>query len=271
MSINGTLYNGLSGMNSFSTALSVVSDNVANANTTGFKSNSVRFGDLVNTYLALQTNDNESEGAGSNILGIATNFAQGLLLGTSNWSDMAVSGEGFFVVKDVMSDGTTGALPYYTRDGSFHLDPNGFLINQQGYRVQGYPDGGGDYSDIQVQNPENYVSVHVETDGTIIAVDKEGLERTLAKVALATFTNKNGLARQGGNLSIAGPEIGNVFTNGENPELFGKVYDYSIESSNVDLGKEMVDMIIYQASYNANSKTITTGRELLDTTINMIR
>ncbi len=261
MGINSAMYNGVSGLNSFSTAISVVGDNVANSNTTAYKSNQVHFGDMVNQYLSLQSNDTESEGAGSMILGISTNYGQGLILNTSNWADLAIGGEGFFNVRDVLS-----GRVYHTRDGSFHLDDQAFLVNMQGLRTQ---DING--ADIQVANIQNYVSFHVETDGWIYGVDNTGTEVQIAQLGLSSFSNRDGLVRQGNNLYIAGPEVGQVFDNATTPAIFGQVLDYSLENSNVDLAKEMVDMIIYQASYNANSKTITTCKDMIDATINMVR
>jgi flagellar hook protein FlgE len=216
---------------------------------------------MVNQYLSLQSNDTESEGAGSMILGISTNYGQGLILNTSNWSDLAIGGEGFFNVRDVLS----GRL-YYTRDGSFHLDDQAYLVNMQGLRVQDI-----NQADIQVPNIENYVSFHVETDGWIYGVDNTGTEVQIAQLGLSSFSNRDGLVRQGNNLYMAGPEVGQIFDNATTPAIFGQVLDYSLENSNVDLAKEMVDMIIYQASYNANSKTITTCKDMIDATINMVR
>jgi len=411
MGIGEALYNGLSGLNCYSSGISVVSDNVANANTTGFKSNSIRFGDLVNSEYALRTNDAEGEGSGSMVLGIVTNFSQGMLIDTSAWSDMAISGKGFFIVETPSEDDL--GQTYYTRDGTFHLDKDGYLVNQQGYRVQGYAitpgtvesveyssgnpiadsgvdmdgatlqvtnadgldatvalnglrssgnatpdwddatspgenataimnainadadltDAGitaslNDTSDgviitsanatlltltgsntagdmtldniglsatattneteavtaneltsIQINAPEGepeYIKYYVSTTGVITAVDQDGIEHQLYMVGLAGFENENGLARNGANLYFTGPEIdpANIIYNGgenANPEYFGQINDSCIEGSNVDLASEMVNLIVYQAGYNANSKSITTASELLNTSIQMIR
>lgn len=267
MGINSAMYNGVSGLNSFSTAISVVGDNVANSNTTAFKTNSVHFGDMVNRYYSMNSNDTEAEGAGSLVLGVSTDYAQGLTINTSNWSDLCVSGEGFFEVSDPVS-----SRHYFTRDGSFHLDENGFLVNLQGLHVQDAAGG-----DIQIPAPPapatSWVSYRVESDGQLFGIDNTGAESTpaLAQVRLVSFSNKDGLARQGSNLYMDGPAVGLTFDNATTPEMFGQIQDYSLESSNVDLAKQMVDMIIYQASYNANSKTITTCKDMIDATINMVR
>jgi flagellar hook protein FlgE len=267
MGISTALYNGLNGMNSYATAIAVASDNVANANTTAFKSSSVHFGDLVNSYYTNLTNDIEREGGGSAVIGFATDYGQGSLTGSDNWSDVALNGDGFFVVAD--SNGNT----YYTRDGGFKLDSAGNLVNAQGYNVQCAG------ADIQIANITNYSKFRVATDGQIWAVDNSQTPAvevaiTGAQIDRAMFTNNEGLVREGSNLYSAGPEIGNTYlasgTNGPGIK-FGDVLDSTIEGSNVDIAKEMVDMIIYQASYNANSKTITTSSGLLETSINMVR
>jgi flagellar hook protein FlgE len=270
MSINTALYNGLSGLNSYGTALSVVSDNVSNANTTAFKSNSVRFGDMVNSYYATLTNDTEREGAGVSVMGFASDFGQGNIVDTSNWTDMSVSGDGYFEVLD-------GAIHHYTRDGSFHIevdaDGNGILTSQQGYSVLG-DDGA---TPVTIPDYADYSNFRVGTDGQVYGVDTTtGQEEPItdAIVGLTVFSNQNGLIREGSNLYSEGADSGTATTNGDagaDPALFGNVLDNSLEGSNVDLSKEMVDMIIYQAGFNANSKTITTSSSLLDTTIAMVR
>lgn len=277
MGIDRALFNGLSGLNSFSTAISVVGDNIANANTTGFKANSTLFGDLVSNEIALSSNQKQNEGSGSSILGIATDYGEGTLQQTSTWSDLAVSGQGFFVVSPVTSTGT--APQYYTRDGSFHLDGDGYMVNQKGDQVQGYAwdntatpaTVGSSLSPVQVPNPQNYTSFYVTTDGTLVGVDTSGTNQKLYNIGLATFSNPDGLVRKGGNLYAAGPEIGTTFYNGSDPDLFGKIQDSTLEGSNVDISKQMVDLIRYQSSYNANSKTITTSDRMLNTSINMVQ
>lgn len=267
MGIGTAMYNGVSGLNSFSSAMGVVSDNVANAGTTGFKSNSIRFGDMVNSYYSMNSNDTEGAGSGSVVLGIATDFAQGTILPVSQWSNVAMSGEGLFIVRDPIT-----SRIYYTRDGSFHLDGAGNLVNLQGYIVQDIGSTGGtSVSDLIIPNVQDYVSFRINTDGTIIGVNSAGTEDNLGQLGLASFTNKDGLVRQGSNLYTAGPEVGTLLDNASYPGVFGLVLDYSLEGSNVDIAKEMVDMIIFQADYNANSKTITTCQQMMETTINMVR
>lgn len=367
MSIDRALFNGLSGLNSFSTAISVVSDNISNANTTGFKSSSVLFGDLVSNEIALSSDQKQNQGSGSSILGMATNFGEGTLEQTSSWSDLAVSGEGFFMVSPVSTSSSSATQTYYTRDGSFHLDGDGNLVNLDGDQVQGYAynwqsasiatnptisasspytvsggtinlpqdagnikitatDGTNTYTEtlgqkagpsytfsaddwsflnskglttaptisisvnaapttatsttqaIQIPTttsgstwPSSYVKYYVTTDGTVHGVGNDGNDYSLYKVALTKFSNADGLERTGNNLYTTGPELGASYNNLSNPEMFGLVQDNTLEGSNVDVAKQMVDLIRYQSSYNANSKTITTANQMLNTSINMVQ
>ncbi len=259
--LGSTLWNGVSGLRSFSTAMTVVSDNIANAGTTGFKANEIRFADLVSSNYSTLSSYTDREGSGSRTLAILTDFAQGPIINTSNWSDVAINGEGFFKVVD------ENGKEYFTRDGTFHLDKDGFLVNALGYKVQG--EGG----DIQFQNVENYVSFTIGPDGTIYAIDRDGNTNTEKKIVLFRFQDPNGLRRVGNNLweytPLAGSGADNALTPGQDGA--GTLVGFAIEGSNVDLSEELVNMIIYQANFNANSKVITTAADMLNTTVNMVR
>lgn len=266
MGVSNSLYIGVTGLNSFGTAMSVVGDNVANANTTAFKSSTVRFGDMVSSYYGTMSNELEREGAGSGILGIDTNFAQGPTVTTSSWSDLAIQGNGFFNVQDPVS----GKI-FYTRDGNFHVDKQGYLVNNQGLQVL---DSGG--APIQVEpNPATplYSSYSVDSFGQISGTPVAGGDPVPigAPIRITTFPNQGGLVRNGANLYSVSSESGAAVDGSANVGPCGPLIDYALEGSNVDLAKEMVNMIIYQADYNANSKTITTSSNMLETVVNMVR
>lgn len=273
MGVN-SMYTAASGLTSFSTAMSMVADNIANANTVAFKSSSARFGDLVSGYYATQSTDTDRMGAGSVITGISTNFGQGPLISTNCWSDLAINGSGFFSLKLIDDTGAVveGAQTYYTRDGSFHLDKNGYLVNLQGYALLN--DAG---EPIKVDDPASpvYSNYNVTLDGKIqgTPVDPSaGVDPvTIATIRICTFPNQDGLIRQGSNLYLPGPAAGAVIDGTANAGGNGTILDNSIEGSNVDLATEMINMIIYQADYNANSKCITTSSDMLNTVINMVR
>lgn len=131
MSLSTAMYSGLSGLNSFGEAMSVVGDNIANLNTTGFKYSSVHFEDLMSQLIPTGSGPGQV-GRGSRIEDISTIWQQGSLENSSSDTDVAITGTGFLLTKDANSQ----AL-YYTRDGHFSLDNDGYLVNANGYRVQG--------------------------------------------------------------------------------------------------------------------------------------
>ncbi len=131
MSINSSMYTGAAGLRSNGEAMGVISDNIANVNTVGFKGSRANFSDVLGGMVAGQPG-----GAGSMIGSVSTNFNQGSMLGTGGATDLAIRGDGFFVVGGTF-DGVRGT--YYTRDGQFNLDGDGFMVNGAGLRVQGYP------------------------------------------------------------------------------------------------------------------------------------
>lgn len=130
MSITSAMYNGAAGLGSHSEAMGVISDNIANVNTVGFRSSRANFSDVLGGMLA-----GSRTGAGSMIGSVQTMFNEGSLLGTGNATDLAISGNGFFMVNGAVNgiDGT-----YFTRAGQFQMDENGMLVNPAGLRVQGY-------------------------------------------------------------------------------------------------------------------------------------
>lgn len=131
MSVSTAMYSGLSGLNSFGEAMSVVGDNIANINTTGFKYSAVHFEDLMSQLVSTGSGPGQV-GRGGRIEDISMVWQQGSLDTSADDVDVAITGTGFLIVKDALASGV-----YYTRDGNFSLDKDGFLINAHGYRVQG--------------------------------------------------------------------------------------------------------------------------------------
>ncbi len=260
--IGTALYNGVNGLRCFSTAVSVVSDNIANANTTGFKANTIRFCDFVAGYYSTISSFNDREGSGSRPLAILTNFAQGPIINTSTWSDLAINGKGFFGVQD-----SSGNI-YYTRDGGFYLDSNGKVINYLGMSLL---DSSGNPITLDINTYSDFV---VRDNGEIYGIDKNTgqiSQQPLAVIGLYNFKDANGLVRAGGNLWREGPNAGKEgpFQPGTNG--MGTIMSYAIEGSNVDIAEELVNMIIYQADFNANAKVISTSSDMLNTAVNIVR
>lgn len=132
MSITSSFYSGLSGLDNHATAMQVIGDNLSNVQTTGFKSNAAHFEDILGVSLTGVTGGNQT-GAGTDVSSVDANFIQGSLATTGVGTDVAINGKGLFATKDANSDEL-----FYTRAGHFIFDNQGYYVNTQGYRVQGY-------------------------------------------------------------------------------------------------------------------------------------
>ncbi len=270
MGVSNAMYTAVTGLDTFGSALGVVSDNIANANSTGFKTNSALFGDLVAGIMATQSSQQVSEGTGTSLVGIATDFTTGSTQKTGNWSNVMIQGNGYF---DVNTAAAGAGVSFYTRDGAFKVDQNGYLVNEEGYRVRS--SAGGDLkvdTTVDAGATITMVSWSVDSTGKITGTGANGTRYDLGTLRLTTFPNQQGLIRKGSNLYTQGADTGTPVTNaaGTNPQA-GQVISGAIEGSNVDLAKEMVSMIIYQSDYTANSKAITTANNMLDTVVNLVR
>lgn len=150
MGLSSTLYTGISGLQSNAEAMSVTGNNISNSNTVGFKSSSTLFSDVLSASISSASGSSQV-GRGVQIATVSTTFSQGSFQSSSSDTDLAIKGDGFFMVSEADSNET-----YYTRNGSFSFDSDGYLTNSTGYRVQGKQYGddgvlsGGDPTDIQV-------------------------------------------------------------------------------------------------------------------------
>jgi flagellar hook protein FlgE len=251
------MYTALSGLNTFNTALSVVSDNIANANTTGWKSNNVDFGDLVSGLIPTENLNTTAQGAGSTVLGVTSDFGNGSEIQTGNWSDLMIQGDGFFCVNDTKTN-------YYTRDGSFQIY-NGNLTDMHGNDVL---DIAGKAIPVDTTK---YSKFSIDKFGNLSGTDATGTVKVLGQIGVTTFPNPNGLIRDGQNMYTPGTSAGAAATGAAGTGEAGMIISGALEGSNVDLTKQMVDLITYQADYQANSKSIETGNTLLQTVVNLIR
>jgi flagellar hook protein FlgE len=256
------MYTALSGLNTFNEALSVVSDNIANANTTGWKSNFVDFGDLVAGLIPTENINTTAQGVGSSVIGVTSDFNTGSEIQTGNWSDVMIQGNGFFAVED-----PTSKAIYYTRDGSFMIDTKGFLTDMNGNQVL-ETDG---KTPIQITNPSQYTSFSIDKFGNLTGTTSTPPPTQLGQIGVATFSNPNGLIRNGKNEYVWGTSAGAATYAAPGTGQAGELISGALEGSNVDLTAQMVDLITYQADYQANSKSIETGNNLLQTVVNLIR
>jgi flagellar hook protein FlgE len=265
MSINGAMNISVSGLTSFATALEVVSDNLANVDTNGFKSANSRFADMVAGYYPMSAANTQREGSGAGVIEIANDFSSGPIKNTGTWSDMAIVGNGFFNLENASGESL------YSRDGSFHVDQTGHLVNAMGYQVIG-----NDGAAIQIEaDPTNpvYSNYYADASGQIYGNPVAGGDPVAigSPLRISTFPNPDGLIRRGQNMYSEGFESGAPANGVANSGPRGSVMDFAVEGSNVDLASEMVDMIRYQADYNANSKAVLTANNMIETVVNLVR
>ncbi len=244
------------GLDAEQTRMSVISNNLANVNTTGFKRDRAVFEDLIYQNVR-QAGANSTEdttlpsglyvGTGVRTVSTQKLHTQGNIVQTSNSFDIAVQGNGFFQVNH--PDGST----VYTRDGAFGLDSSGQLVTQNGYLLE-----------PSITVPANTMSVTVGSDGTVSAlVAGNSSPNQIGSVTLAQFVNPTGLESIGDNLyreTVASgtPQIDTPGTSGA-----GTLIQGSLESSNVNVVEELVNMIETQRAYEMNSKAISTTDDML--------
>jgi flagellar basal-body rod protein FlgG len=245
------------GLDAQQTRMATIANNLANANTTGFKRGRVVFEDLIYQNLrqvgaqsSQQTQYPSGLNLGTGVRVVATEkiFTQGNLVQTGNALDLAIQGRGFFQI--LMPDGSLG----YTRDGSFNLNDQGQLVTANGYVVQ-----------PGVTIPQGAQSVTVGGDGTVtVQLPGQAAPVQLGALQTADFVNPTGLQPQGQNLfmesAASGPaQLGTPGLNG-----LGTLLQGTVESGNVNVVEELVNMIETQRAYEMNSKAISTTDRMLE-------
>ncbi len=244
------------GMQAQQTQLDVISHNLANVSTAGFKRGSALFEDLMYQNLR-QVGGNTAEqsqlptglqlGLGVRTVATARTYTQGNLQQTGNNLDVAINGDGFFQIE--MPDGTTA----YTRDGSFKLTAQGELVTNSGHRVLG-----------GVTIPADARSVTIGTNGLVeVVVGSNPRPQPAGTIELASFVNPAGLEPRGQNLFTETEASGNPTTGNPGSEGLGPVLQGYLESSNVNVVQELVNMIQTQRAYEMNSKAIQTSDQML--------
>jgi flagellar hook protein FlgE len=257
-----SLDSGVSALEQFQQQLNVIANNIANVNTVGFKSASVNFADTFSELLGSNAAGSTQIGTGMTTASILNNFSQGAITATGVTSNLAISGPGFFVVKDPTSGNT-----YVTQDGSFTIDTSGYFVTSSGMRLQGST------GDIQLPSstPGTPQSITIDLSGNV-SVTTGTATTSAGQILLQNFTNPTQLMKVGGNLysalatagGLAAPAAPNI--NG-----MGSIVSGSLEMSNVDLARELTSLITTQRAYEANSKVITTSDDVLQTLVNLKR
>jgi flagellar basal-body rod protein FlgG len=244
------------GLDAQQTQMDVISNNLANVSTAGFKRSRAVFEDLLYQTIrqpgaqsSQQTQLPTGLQLGTGVRTVATEriFTQGNLQQTNNGMDIAIQGSGFLQV--LLPDGTTA----YTRDGSFHVDSNGQLVTSSGYAVQ-----------PALTIPSNAQSVTVGRDGTV-SITQSGVATPtqIGTLQLATFVNPAGLEGKGENLYVETGASGSPSTNTPGTNGSGVLLQGYVETSNVNVVEELVSMIQTQRAYEINSKAITTSDQML--------
>ena len=254
--MNPALWAAKTGLDAQQTRMAVVSNNLANVNTTGFKKGRAVFEDLLYqtvTQVGAATSQNTqsssgmSLGTGVRVVATEKTYTQGSLNQTGNALDLAINGRGFFQV--LMPDGTIG----YTRAGDFQLNSSGQLVTSSGYPVQ-----------PAITIPHGAQSITIGADGTVSAqIAGQSAPSTVGTLQLADFVNPAGLQARGENLLSESASSGTAQAAGPGQNGVGTLLQGSIEASNVNVFEEMVNMIETQRAYEMNTKAIQTTDQML--------
>lgn len=244
------------GLDAQQTQMDVISHNLANVSTAGFKRSRAVFEDLLYQTLrqpgaqsSQQTQLPSGLQIGTGVRPVATEriFTQGNLQQTGNSKDLSITGEGFFSV--LLPDGTTG----YTRDGSFQVDNQGQLVTASGFVIQ-----------PAITIPANAQTISIGRDGTVSVTQQGTVASTqVGQMQLTTFINPAGLESKGENLYLETGASGNAQTSTPGTNGAGVLSQGYIETSNVNVVEELVNMIQTQRAYEINSKAITTSDQML--------
>jgi flagellar basal-body rod protein FlgG len=251
------------GMQAQTTNVEVISNNIANLSTTGFKRRRAEFQDLI--YQNLRRVGSNSSDTGSIVpsgaqigLGVKTAAIyrineQGTLQQTSNTLDLAIQGHGYFQV--TLPDGQTA----YTRDGTFGLAADGTIVTADGYTVQ-----------PGLQIPSAATGVTINPNGQVqVTLQGQTAPTTVGQMQLAVFPNEAGLDAQGDNLHLETPASGAPVAGNPGISGFGTVMQGFVEGSNVNIVTEITNLITAQRAYEMNSRAINASDEMMSTLTNL--
>ena len=264
MALIDTLGTGLSALESFTTGLDSVANDIANINTTAFKGSSTNFADTF-------------PGTGVQVARVSTNYSQGSLTSTGINTNLGISGNGYFIVQD-----PTTTAQYATRDGTFSFNSAGYLVNGEGYEVMGLT-GGTSSSAPTTLGPikqgipptgTQLQSVSISTSGNVVETYSDGTQATTNQVLLQGFANPSQLTSEGenlfGSLVAAGPLTTALSAaNAPGASGLGTVQAGMLEQSNVNLTQEFADMITMQRAFEANSRLVTVSDTILQDVISL--
>ncbi len=260
-----SLFTGASGMQGQQMRIDVVSNNLANVNTAGFKGSRAEFADLL--YQQLRTAGGTSAtgtqwptplqvGLGVKATGTATDFTVANPIDTQQPLDVMIMGEGFF--KMTMPDGSSA----YTRDGTFKRDRDGNVVNAQG-----------NYLDPPLNIPAETTALTISPDGTVNAElnGDSSATQQLASIVTVRFANPQGLKSIGNNLFVETDASGPALEGTPGQLGYGELLQGAYENSNVTVVDELVQLIVSQRAFEANSKSVQTSDDMLQVAVNLKR
>jgi len=254
--MNQALWIAKTGLDAQQRRMSVISNNLANVNTTGFKRDRAVFEDLL--YQTIRQPGAQSSSStqlpsglmvGTGVRNVATEklHTQGNIQQTNNALDIAINGRGFFQV--LMPDGSLS----YTRDGSFQIDSTGQMVMSNGYPL-----------DPAITIPQDALSVTIGTDGAVSVLQpSQNAPTVIGNIQLADFVNPTGLQPMGENLFKESGASGAPITGTPGLTGLGTTVGGALETSNVNVVTELVNMIETQRAYEVNSKAISTADQML--------
>ena len=258
------MWSAAAGMTAQTYNMDTISNNLANINTSGFKKGRAEFQDLLYQTINLAGTASSAAtmlptgiqlGHGAKLQAVVREFTPGNFRTTSQDFDLAISGKGFFQI--TMPDGTIA----YTRDGSFSKDLNGTLVTASGYELN-----------PQIVIPQDAISITIGQDGTVsVTQPGQALPQVIGQITLVNFINPAGLNHIGRNLMLQTQASGDPIEGQPGLDGLGEIFQGFLEMSNVDVADEMVNMIIGQRAYEANSKTIRTVDDMLALIANLKR
>lgn len=259
-----SLFIAATGMQAQKLNIDVVANNLANANTVGYKKSRADFQELIYQDLrtpgALSAEGSEIPsgvqlGMGVRSVAIQKVFQQGDFVHTGNPLDLVIEGDGFFQI--IMPDGTIA----YTRAGAFKLDSEGRIVNSDGYALE-----------PEISIPPNTLSITIGSDGVISVTEAGSTEPTeIGQIELARFINPGGLKAIGKSLFMPTASSGDPITDVPGNEGLGTISQGFVELSNVNIVEEMINMIISQRAYEMNSKAVQASDEMMQAANNMKR
>ncbi|MGH7081331.1 MAG: flagellar basal-body rod protein FlgG [Acetobacteraceae bacterium] len=251
------------GMQAQQTNVEVISNNIANMTTTGYKRQRAEFQDLIYQNLRVAGSNSSDQstivpsgaqiGLGVKTAGVYRIDDQGSLQQTGNSLDLAIQGNGYFQV--TLPSGQTA----YTRDGTLSLAPDGTIVTADGYVVQ-----------PGIAIPSNATAVTINTSGQVqVTLDGQTAPQTLGQLQLAVFPNDNGLTAEGSNLFLQSAASGDPVSGTPGAPGFGTTMQGFLEASNVNVVSEITNLITAQRAYEMNSQVITAADQMLSTLTNL--